>query len=66
MRLRLEPDNLEVFLEAADNLQKDDRHDEALSLLDGVPPASAQTLLVCRRFVSLYSLGQTKHAYSFA
>ena len=63
--LRLEPDNLEVFLEAADNLQKDDRHDEAISLLDGVPLPSAQDpMVVCRRFVSLYSLGQTKHAYS--
>ena len=63
--LRLEPDNLEVFLEAADNLQKDDRHDEALALLDGVPLTSVHDpLVVCRRFVSLYSLGQTKHAYS--
>jgi tetratricopeptide (TPR) repeat protein len=63
--LRLEPDNLEVFLEAADNLQKDDRHNEALALLDGVPLTSTHDpLVVCRRFVSLYRLGQTKQAYS--
>ena len=63
--LLLEPDNLEVFLEAADNLQKDDRHDEALSLLNGAPSSAApDPLLVCRRFVSLYSLGQTKQAYT--
>ena len=55
--LRLEPENLEVFLEAADNLQKDDRHDEAIALLDGVPlSASHDPVVVCRRFMSLYSL----------
>lgn len=63
--LRLEPDNLEVHLEAAENLQANERHEEALGLLDAVPPASTEDpLVICRRFVSLYSLGRTKTAYS--
>ena len=63
--LRLEPENLEVHLEAAENLQADDRHEEALELLDSVPPASTEDpLVICRRFISLYSLGRTKTAFS--
>jgi len=63
--LRLEPDNLEVYLEAADNLQRDARYEEALSLLDSIPPESASDpLVVCRTFISLYSLGKTKKAYA--
>ena len=63
--LRLEPENLEVHLEAAENLQADDRHEEALELLDSVPPVSTEDpLVICRRFISLYSMGRTKTAFS--
>jgi tetratricopeptide (TPR) repeat protein len=63
--LRLEPENLEVYLEAADNLQCDERFEEALSLMESVPPRSVfDPIVVCRTFVSLYSLGRTKKAYS--
>jgi tetratricopeptide (TPR) repeat protein len=63
--LRLEPDNLEIYLEAADNLQSDDRHVEALEVLDAVPTRSSlDPLVVCRRFMSLYSLGSSKSAFA--
>ena len=63
--LRLEPDNLEIYLEAADNLQSDDRHVEALEVLDAVPTRSSlDPLVVCRRFMSLYSLGRSKSAFA--
>lgn len=62
--LRLEPDNLEVYLEAAENLQQDDRHEEAIAMLKAIPPGSSHDpLVVCRIFLSVYSLGNTKHAY---
>lgn len=62
--LRLSPENLEVFLEASENFQTDERFEEALQLLDAVPPvSSADPLVICRRFISMYSLGRTKQAY---
>ena len=35
--LRLSPENLEVFLEASENFQTDERFEEALQLLDAGP-----------------------------
>ena len=63
--LRLEPDNLELYLEACDNLHRDGRFDEALVLLESVPNSSENDpLVVCRLFISLYSLGRTKQAFA--
>jgi tetratricopeptide (TPR) repeat protein len=63
--LRLEPENIEIYLEAADNLQSDDRNAEALELLEAVPARSSMDpLVVSRRFMCLYSLGRTKSAYA--
>lgn len=63
--LRLEPENLEVYLEACENLQQDARFEEALDLIGSIPEASvSDPLVVCRTFISLYSLGRTKQAYA--
>ena len=63
--LRLEPQNLEVFIEAAANLQADERHEEALDLLRGAPDvARVDPLVVCRSFQSLYCLGRIQAAFS--
>ena len=63
--LRLEPQNLEVFIEAAANLQADERHEEALDVLRGAPDvARVDPLVVCRSFQSLYCLGRIQAAFS--
>ena len=63
--LRLEPDNLEVFIEAAANLQADERHEEALLLLQGVPHSSRMDAMVAvRTFIGLYSVGRQQAAFA--
>jgi hypothetical protein len=63
--LRLEPDNLEVYMDAVANLQEDNRHDEALTLLHNVPEVSrVDPIVLCRSFISLYALGRQQSAFA--
>ena len=55
----------ELFIEAAANLQADERHEEALDILHGVPEVSrVDPLVICRSFLSLYCLGRRQAAFS--
>lgn len=62
--LRLSPNNIDVWIEAIDNLQIEGLHSDALALIaDATGSVAANLRIGFRRFVSLHASSQRKEAF---
>jgi tetratricopeptide (TPR) repeat protein len=62
--LRLSPNNIDVWIEAIDNLQIEGLHADALALIaDATGSVAANLRIGFRRFVSLHASAQRKEAF---